>query len=82
MKKYHVISAKRLGYNNGDRTYAYFFFPADAFTEEQALGQFNKVQKMTLKANCHWYPYTAYEYGGEIFYSIQYSGLADEDEIR
>ena len=81
MKKYHVVSAKRMGYNNGDRTYEYFFFPVDEFTKEQALGQFKEVHKETLKANNHWYPYTAYEYDGETFYSIQYSGIADESEI-
>ena len=43
MKKYHVVSAKRMGWDNGDRTY---------------------------------------EYEGETFYSIQYSGIADESEIN
>ena len=54
MKKYHVISSKIMGYNNGDRTYEYFFFPIDEFTKEQALGQFKEVQKETLKSNNHW----------------------------
>lgn len=80
MKKYHVVSAKRMGWNNGDRTYEYFFFPVNEFSKEQAMAQFRTVKKETLKNNS-WYPYTAYEYDGETFYSIQYSGIADESEI-
>ena len=80
MKKYHVVSAKRMGLDNGDETYEHFFFPIDEFSKEDALSQFNSVQKETLKNN-KWYPYTAYEYDGETFYSIEYRGTADEDEI-
>ena len=80
MKKYHVVSAKRMRWDNGDRTYEYFFFPVDEYSKEQAMAQFKTVRKETLKNNS-WYPYTAYEYDGETFYSIQYSGIADESEI-
>ena len=80
MKKYHVVSAKRMGWDNGDRTYEYFFFPVDEYSKEQAMAQFKTVRKETLKNNS-WYPYTAYEYDGETFYSIQYSGIADESGI-
>ena len=80
MKKYHVVSAKRMGWDNGDRTYEYFCFPVDEYNKEQAMAQFRTVRKETLKNNS-WYPYTAYEYDGETFYSIQYSGIADESEI-
>ena len=45
------------------------------------MAQFKRVRKETLKNNS-WYPYTAYEYEGETFYSIQYSGIADESEIN
>lgn len=81
MKKYHVVSAKRMGWNNGDKTYEYFFFPVDEYSKEQAMAQFRTVRKETLKNNS-WYQYTAYEYDGETFYSIQYSGIADENEIN
>ena len=80
MKKYHVISAKRMGWDNGDRTYEHFFFPVDEYSKESAISQFTKVQRETLKNN-NWYTYTAYEYEGEVFYSITYQGLADESEI-
>lgn len=80
MKKYHVISAKRMGWDNGDRTYEHFFFPVDEYSQESAMAQFRPVQKETLKNN-HWYPYTAYGYNGEIFYSIEYRGIADESEL-
>ena len=39
------------------------------------------VQKETMKNNGQWYQYTAYEYNGEIYYSIIYSGIADESEF-
>ena len=45
------------------------------------MAQFSAVRKETLK-NKSWYPYTAYEYDGETFYSIQYSGIADESELN
>jgi hypothetical protein len=81
MRKYHVISAKRIGWNNGDRAYEYFFFPTDEYNRDEAIAQFRPIQKETLKNNNRWYPYTAYEYDGECFYSIEYSGIADENEI-
>lgn len=81
MKKYHVVSAKRMGWDNGDKTYAYFFFPVNEYSKEQAMAQFRTVRKETLKNNS-WYPYTAYEYDGETFYSIQYSGVADESDLN
>lgn len=80
MKKYHVISAKRMGWNKGDDTYGYFFFSVECFSKEDAISQFKPIQKETLK-NGSWYPYIAYEYDGEVFYSISYSGMADESEI-
>jgi hypothetical protein len=80
MKKYHVISAKRMGWDNGDRTYEHFFFPVAEYSKESAISQFAKVQRETLKNN-NWYTYTAYEYDGEVFYSITYRGIADESEI-
>ncbi len=81
MKKYHVVSAKQMGWNNGDKTYEHCFFPTDEYSKEDALEQFSKVPKETLKSNNRWYPYTAYEYDGETFYSIEYRGIADESEI-
>ena len=81
MKKYHVVCAKRMGWDNGDKTYEYFFFPVDKYSKEQAMAEFRRVTKQALKNNS-WYPYTAYEYDGETFYSIQYSGIADESEVN
>ena len=81
MRKYHVISAKRMGWDKGDETYEYFFFPTDEYSKEEVIAQFSPVQKETLKNNNRWYSYTAYEYDGETFYSIEYSGIADESEI-
>lgn len=81
MKKYHVVSAKRMGWDNDDRTYEHFFFPVDEYSKEYAMAQFKAVRKETLKNNSL-YPYTAYEYNGETFYSIRYRGTADESEIN
>ena len=69
-----------MGWDNGDKTYEHFFFPIDEFTEDEALAQFQKIQKQTFKNNS-WYPYTVYEYDGEVFCFIQYRGMADESEI-
>lgn len=80
MRKYHVISAKRMGWDNGDESYEHFFFPIDEFSKDEAMNQFEEVKKETLKNN-NWYPYTAYVYEGESFYSIEYRGTANEDEI-
>lgn len=81
MKKYHVVSAKRMGWDNGDRTYENFFFPSDEYSKEDAIAQFHTVQRETLKDNNRWYSYTAYEYDGETFHSIEYRGIANESEI-
>lgn len=91
-RQYHVISAKNFGYESvlGDNTYDYFFFPADEFSQSEAMGLFQEVTKETLKANNHWYSYTAYEYRGlsycsdrfgKQYYKIIYSGLTDEDNV-
>lgn len=65
-RQYHVISAKNFGYESvlGDGTYDYFVFPADEFSEYDAMSTFTEVTKETLKANNHWYSYKAYEYRG------------------
>lgn len=75
--KLHIISAKKFGYDAG---YDYIPFPADKYTKESAMDQFTPVSKETLKNN-NWYSYTAYEYDGETYYSIVYSGLADENDF-
>ena len=77
MRMFHIISAKRLGW---EPKYDYIPFPVDQFTKEEALAQFRRVREETLKDNNHWYSYTAYEYEGQLYYSIIYSGIASEDE--
>ena len=90
-KQYHVISAKNFGYESvlGDGTYDYFVFPADEFSQYDAIGSFHEVTKETLKNN-HWFSYTAYEYHGSAYcidrygkqyYEVIYSGLFDEDNV-
>lgn len=78
MKKYHVVSAKKMGW---DDEWEYFFFDTEEYTEDEAMAQFTPVEKETLKSNNRWYPYTAYEFEGETFYCIRYSGITDEDKI-
>lgn len=58
-RQYHVISAKNFGYESvlGDGTCDYFVFPADEFSEYDAMSTFTEVTKETLKANNHWYSY-------------------------
>lgn len=78
MGKCHVISAKQMGW---EPMYDYYTFPVDEYTEEEAMAQFCPVQKETMKNNGKWYSYTADEYNGETYYSIYYSGIADESEF-
>ena len=44
--KYHVISAKRFGWED---MYDHFFFATSEFSEHEALAQFEPVEKMTEK---------------------------------
>lgn len=76
--KYHVISAKRLGWPD---MYDYLFFPVSEFSESDAIAQFQHVEKTTNKNN-HIVPYTAYEYDGNTYHHIIYSGIVDESEIN
>ena len=82
-KQYHVISAKNFGYDSvlGNGTYDYFVFPSDEFSKYEAMNTFAEITKETLKANNHWYTYTAYEYQGVTYHSIIYSGIVDESEL-
>ena len=75
--KLHIVSAKKFGYDTG---YDYIQFPSNEYMKELAMAQFKRVTKETLKNNT-WYPYTAYEYDGETYYSIQYSGIVEESEF-
>lgn len=81
MRTYHVISAKRMGWTKPDETYDYFIFPTDKCSKEEAIAAFVPVEKWTEK-NGHTVPYTAYEYNGELFYSIIYSGIVSEKELN
>ncbi len=78
MGKVHVISAKHFGFES---KYDYIPFPVDKFSKAQAMAAFKKVTRYTTKSNGKDYPYTAYEYDGEVYYSIEYSGTADESEF-
>lgn len=78
MGKCHVVSAKRVGW---EQMYDYYSFPVDEYSKEEAMAQFFPVQKETIKNNGHWCSYTAYEYNGEIYHSIIYSGIEDEANL-
>jgi len=78
MGKCHVISAKRMGW---EKTYDYFIFPIEQYSEKDAMNQFQRVGKQTLKRNGQWYPYIAYEYNGTLYHSIIYSGIVDESDF-
>ena len=78
MRQYHMISAKRMGW---DQIYDYYPFPTDRYTKESALVEFCPVTKETMKNNGQWYKYTAYEFRGEIYYDIIYDGIYDESNL-
>lgn len=42
MRKYHLISAKRMGW---DQMYDYYPFPTDRYTKESAMAQFCPVKR-------------------------------------
>lgn len=48
--------------------YDYYAFTVNEYSKEEVMVQFYLVQKETMKNNEQWYPYTAYEYNGEIYY--------------
>ncbi|MCD8336247.1 MAG: hypothetical protein LUD18_03055 [Lachnospiraceae bacterium] len=77
-RKYHMISAKRMGW---EQIYDYYAFPTDKFTKEEAQAQFTPVKKETLKNNNRWYEYTAYDIQGTTYYKTIYDGVYDEDEL-
>ncbi len=76
-KTFHMISAKRMGW---DSMYDYIPFPTSRYSKEDALAQFVPVKKEALKNN-HWVTYTAYEFNGETYYAVIYSGIVDESEL-
>ena len=78
MRQYHMISAKRMGW---DQIYDYYPFPTDRYTKEIALAEFCPVTKETMKNNGQWYKYTACEFRGEIYYDIIYDGIYDESNL-
>lgn len=57
------------------------WFDADMYTKEEAEAQFRPVDKMVEKSGGHWFPFTFYEYDGEIYYSVEYQGEYDEDNM-
>lgn len=76
-KMFHVISAKKMGW---DGIYDYIYFPTSRYSMDDAIAQFVPVMKETLRNN-HWVTYTAYEYDGEMYYEIIYSGVVHESEL-
>lgn len=78
MIQYHMISAKRMGW---DQMYDYYPFPTNKYTKESALAMFRPVTKETMKDNGQWYEYTAYEFEGETYYNIIYNGIFDESNL-
>lgn len=78
MRKYHMISAKRMGW---EKVYDYLPFPIDEFSKEEAMAKFKTVEKETLKNNGRWYSYKSFEYEGTEYHDVIYSGIVDEREI-
>lgn len=49
MRKYHVISAKRMGWDNGDRTYEHFFFQSMNTEKKKQLLSFAQFKRYIEK---------------------------------
>ena len=56
------------------------WFDTDLYTREEAEAQFVPVDKMIQK-NGHWFPFTFYEYDGQTYYSVEYLGIYDDDNM-
>jgi hypothetical protein len=83
MREYHVITAKKMGLDNADNLYTHFAFPVEEFTKEQVMAQFVQVTKYTDSGSGgRMHPYTAYEFNGETFYLVRYSGIANEEQLK
>ena len=79
MRKFHVFSAKHIGW---EQLYDYIPFPVDEFSKEEAEKQFVPVEKYTTKNNGETYPYTAYQYDNTDYYSVMYLGIKTEEEYN
>ncbi|WP_024291142.1 hypothetical protein [Lacrimispora indolis] len=77
-ERYHVISAKYQGWANEGED---FYFPVSSYSKEDAIAQFVPVEKFTERNN-RMVPYTAYEYDGNTFYTVIYSGVVNESELK
>lgn len=77
-RKVHVFKCKKMGYGGEEIG---IWFDADEYTEYSARSQFVEKDGSTLKENGEYYPYTYFEYNGERFYSVEYQGVFDEDDM-
>lgn len=76
--KRHVFKCVHQGW---DKRTEGIWFDAEYYTKEEAWAQFAEVERMTEKPWGGSYPYKAYEYEGELFYSVEYLGVFDEDNM-
>lgn len=73
--KYHVISAKRFGWED---MYDHFSLRHLSLVSTRRWLNLN-LEKMTEK-NGRVFPYIGYEFDGETFYSVEYRGTATQQE--
>ena len=74
----HVFKCVKKGW---DRETEGVWFDADLYTKEEAEAQFIPVDKMVEKSGGHWFPFTFYEYDGETYYSVEYQGEFEDDDM-
>lgn len=74
----HVFKCVKKGW---DRETEGVWFDADMYTKEEAEAQFVPVNEMIEKSGGHWFPFTFYEYDGETYYSVEYQGEFDDDDM-
>ena len=56
------------------------WFDAETYAREEAEAQFVPIEKMVEK-NGRWVPFTFYEYGGEVYYQVEYQGEYHENDM-
>ncbi len=73
----HVFTCVKKGW---EREREGVWFDADMYTKEEAEKQFIPVTKMVEK-NGGFYPFTFHEYDGQTYYSVDYMGLYEDDDM-
>ena len=71
----HVFKATKFGWGSAQEG---IWFDADLYSKESARAEFKPFSGYTQFGE---YPYTAYEYDGQKYYSVTYLGLFEDNKM-